>query len=365
VRRFRWHLPSLIRGAGERWLRASDPGFTSCSEEDMSLEVKPGSNAPGTAPEGATSAHGASSRIGRRSGYVHGAYTRPERRRRVSSVAAIAILSAYSSVAVAGTAKPPRLLSLAPGLTEIAYAAGAGALLVGTVEYSDFPAAARRLPRVGDAWRVDLERVLALAPDVVLAWPTGTPNATIAQLRQLGLDVVEVPTQRLADVPVALRQLGRIAGTQAAAERAAREFESRVAQQRETYARRAPLTVFIEIDDEPVYTVNGRHVISEIVELCGGRNVFADLPQLAPPIATEAVLAADPQVIVTTDDTIADPVALWRQWPRLRAVQAGTVYSLSSDLVTRASPRLAQGVEVTCRALDQAREVYRRRAGTR
>jgi iron complex transport system substrate-binding protein len=262
-------------------------------------------------------------------------------------------------------AKSPRLLSLAPGLTEIAYAAGAGELLVGTVEYSDYPAAARRLPRVGDAWRVDLERVLALAPDVVLAWPTGTPNATIAQLRQLGLDVVEVPTQRLADVPVALRQLGRIAGTQAAAERAAREFETHVAQQRETYARRAPLTVFIEIDDEPVYTVNGRHVISEIVELCGGRNVFAGLPQLAPPIATEAVLAADPQVIVTTDDTIADPVALWRQWPRLRAVQAGTVYSLSSDLVTRASPRLAQGVEVTCRALDQARQVYRRRAGTR
>jgi iron complex transport system substrate-binding protein len=257
--------------------------------------------------------------------------------------------------------KPPRMLSLAPGLTELAFAAGAGGLLVGTVEYSDYPEAAKAVPRVGDAWRVDLERVLALRPDVVLAWPTGTPGATIAQLRQLGLNVVEVPTQRLADVPAALRQLGRLAGTRQAAEQAARAFEERVARQRATYATRAPLTVFIEIDDEPVYTVNGRHVISEIVELCGGRNVFAGLPQLAPPIATEAVLAADPQVIVTTDDTIADPVALWRQWPRLRAVQAGTVYSLSSDLVTRASPRLADGVEVTCRALDRAREVYRTR----
>jgi iron complex transport system substrate-binding protein len=265
----------------------------------------------------------------------------------------------------AEAAKAPRLLSLAPGLTEIAYAAGAGGLLVGTVEYSDYPEAAKRLPRVGDAWRVDLERVLALKPDIVLAWPTGTPNTTIAQLRQLGLQVVEVPTQRLSDVPVAVRQLGRIAGTQASAERAAREFEARVAHQRATYAKRTPLTVFIEIDDEPVYTVNGRHVISEIVELCGGRNVFAELPQLAPPIATEAVLAADPQVIVTTDDTIADPAAIWRQWPRLRAVQAGTVYSLSSDLVTRASPRLAQGVEVTCRALEQARAIYRRPTGAR
>ena len=179
-------------------------------------------------------------------------------------------------------------------------------------------------------------------PTSVLAWPTGTPAATIAQLRELGLNVVEVPTQRLADVPAALRQLGRLAGTEPRGGARPR-VRSRSASRRSErpYATRAPLTVFIEIDDEPVYTVNGRHVISEIVELCGGRNVFADLPQLAPPIATEAVLAADPQVIVTTDDTIADPLALWRQWPRLRAVQAGTVYSLSSDLVTRASPRLA------------------------
>jgi iron complex transport system substrate-binding protein len=271
------------------------------------------------------------------------------------------ILGALAWVGEVQAAKGPRLLSLAPGLTEIAYAAGAGELLVGTVEYSDYPDAAKQLPRVGDAWRVDLERVLALKPDVVLAWRTGTPESTIARLRQLGLEVVEVTTQRLADVPAALRQLGRIAGTQAAAERAAREFEARVAQQRKTYAQRTALTVFIEIDDEPVYTVNGRHVISEIVELCGGRNVFADLPQLAPPIAIEAVLAADPQVILTTDDTIADPMAIWRPWPRLRAVQAGTVYALSSDLVTRASPRLAQGVEVTCRALEQARETVRRR----
>ena len=270
------------------------------------------------------------------------------------------VSGARAGVAATPAATPakPRLLSLAPGLTEIAYAAGAGALLVGTVEYSDYPEAARTLPRVGDAWRVDLERVLALRPDVVLAWATGTPVATIAQLRRLGLHVVEVPTQSLADVPAALRQLGRVAGTEASAETAARTFEARVARQRERYASREALTVFIEIDDEPVYTVNGRHVISEIVALCGGRNVFAGLPQLAPPIATEAVLAADPQVILTTDDTIADPFALWSRWPRLNAVRLRTVYRVSGDLVTRASPRLADGVDATCAALDRAREVY-------
>jgi iron complex transport system substrate-binding protein len=279
----------------------------------------------------------------------------------VASGCALALV-AHASLAATqpAGARAPRLLSLAPGLTEIAYAAGAGPLLVGTVEYSDFPAAARHVPRVGNAWRVDLERVLALRPDVVLAWPTGTPAATIAQLRRLGLDVVEVPTQRLADVPAALRQVGRIAGTDASAEAAARAFEVRIARQRTRYASRPALSVFIEIDDEPVYTVNGHHVISEIVALCGGRNVFAGLPQLAPPVATEAVLAADPQVIVTTDDTIADPLALWSRWPRMRAVRQQTVYRVSGDLVTRASPRLADGVDATCQALDRAREVYSR-----
>jgi iron complex transport system substrate-binding protein len=115
------------------------------------------------------------------------------------------------------------------------------------------------------------------------------------------------------------------------------------------------LTVFIEIDDEPLYTVNGRHVISEVVELCGGSNVFADLPQLAPPVALEAVLARDPDVILSTDDTISDPGQLWRPWTRLKAVRAGTIYSLDSDTLTRATPRLAEGARAVCAALDDAR----------
>jgi iron complex transport system substrate-binding protein len=254
----------------------------------------------------------------------------------------------------------PRLLSLAPNLTEIAFAAGAGALLVGTVEYSDYPPAARQVPLVGNAWRVDVERVLALHPDVVLAWATGTPETTVAQLQRVGLHVVEVATQSLADIPRALRQLGRVAGTEAVAEDAARDFEARVARERAQYANRAPLSVFIQVDDEPIFTVNGRSVISEIVTLCGGRNVFATLPQLAPPISAEAVLAADPQVIVSTDDTIADPLAQWQRWPRMQAVRTGTVYSLPSDLVTRASPRLAEGVSVTCHVLEDARQRLRR-----
>jgi len=252
-------------------------------------------------------------------------------------------------------AAQPRIISLAPNLTELAYAAGAGATLVGTVEYSDYPDAARALPRVGDAWRVDPERVLALEPDLVLAWASGTPVDTIARLESLGLRVVSIPTYRLADVAAALRTIGKIAGTSPVAEASAAAFDASIRRLRADRAGAPAVSVFIEIDDEPLFTVNGRHVISEIVELCGGRNVFAELPQLAPPVSIEAVLARDPQVILSTDDTIADPLALWRRWTRIAAVRDGTIYSMSSDTLTRATPRLADGAGDVCAALDDAR----------
>ena len=262
-----------------------------------------------------------------------------------------------------GAAAQPRIVSLAPNLTELAYAAGAGSTLVGTVEYSDYPDAARYLPRVGDAWRVDPERVLALRPDLVLAWASGTPADTVAKLESLGLRVVSVQTYRLADVATALRTIGRIAGTSATAEESAAVFDARVRQLRAGHAGAPLISVFIEIDDEPLYTVNGRHVISEIVELCGGRNVFAELPQLAPPVSLEAVLARDPQAILSTDDTITDPLALWRRWTHIAAVRDGTIYSMSSDTLTRATPRLADGAREVCAALDDAREKRLARAG--
>lgn len=261
-----------------------------------------------------------------------------------------------------GAVERLRIVSLAPSLTEIVYAAGAGAALVGTVEYSDYPAEARSLPRVGDGWSVDVERVLALRPDVVLAWSSGTPQTTIERLESVGLRVVTVPTFRLADVSAALRQVGRLAGTPAVAEDAARRFDNEVDRLRRLHAGAHMLTVFIQIDDQPLFTVGGRHVLSEVVELCGGRNVFAGLAQVAPQVDVEAVIARDPQVILSTDDTVADPAAMWRRWPQLKSVRAATIYPLPSDLVARATPRLAQGVAATCSALDDARRRLTSRA---
>ncbi len=223
--------------------------------------------------------------------------------------AALVVALLLAGAAAHSSPRPrPRIVALAPHLTELVYAAGAGDLLVGVVEYSDYPEAARTLPRVGDAWQVDMERVLLLEPDVVLTWASGTPESVIERLESLKLNRREIATFRLADVSAALRTIGEIAGTVGAAEAAAKHFEGEIADLRRAHAGAQPLRVFIQLDDQPVYTVNGRHIISEVVELCGGRNVFAALPQLAPPVTLEAVIAANPEVIVSTDDTIADPL---------------------------------------------------------
>jgi iron complex transport system substrate-binding protein len=258
---------------------------------------------------------------------------------------------------LAGAAAPPqRIVSLAPHLTELAFTAGAGDRIVATVEYSDHPEAARTIPRIGDAFRVDLERLVALRPDAVLVWDSGNPAPTIERIRALKLPVVAFRTQRLEHVATALREIGRLAGTSETAERAATDYERRIQELRDNYRNRTPLRVFIEVDDRPLYTVNGKQIISEIVELCGGRNVFADLSELAPAIGIEAVIAANPQAIISTDDTVPDAAAAWSRWRHIEAVRTGNVYTLRSDDIARATTRLTVAAEAVCRTLDTARE---------
>jgi iron complex transport system substrate-binding protein len=278
----------------------------------------------------------------------------PYGHRRIAGVVIALALLAWS-VPACFAAQAQRIVSLAPHLTELAFSAGAGDRIVGTVEYSDHPEAARRIPRIGDAFRVDLERLLALRPDVVLAWESGTPVQTIERIRSLGLTVVAVRTYRLDDVAAALRAIGELAGTSAVAEEVAARFEQQIAELRVQYRDRPVLSVFLQINDRPLYTVNGRHIMSELVELCGGRNVFAQLSELAPAIGIEAVIAADPQVILSTDDTVPDPKAIWGRWRHLQAVRSGNIYSLPSDDIARSTTRLAVGAKELCRVLDTAR----------
>jgi len=233
------------------------------------------------------------------------------------------------------------------------FAAGAAEQLVAVSEYSDWPEEAKSLPRIGDAFRLDYERIVALAPSVAVVWATGTPAGVTERLESLGIKVVGIPTHRLDDIAVGLETLGELAGTEEVAARAAAGFRERIAALRENYRARGMLKVFVQIDDAPLYTVGGGHLITEIVELCGGENVFADAADLALPVDLESVLARAPLAILSADD--GDPVEYWARFPEMAAVARGNVFRAPADKLSRPSPRIAEGAEEVCALLDRAR----------
>lgn len=244
-------------------------------------------------------------------------------------------------------------MSVAPNLTEMLYAAGAADQVVGVSAFSDYPEAARALPRIGDAFRLDYERIVALAPSVAVIWETGTPAGVAERLERLGIRVVSIPTRRVDEIAAGIVTLGALAGTQPVAEAAAREFRGRISTLREGYRDRPKLRVFVQIDGMPLFTVGGPHLITEILELCGGTNVYSDSGAQALPVDLESVLARAPQVIISIDD--ADPVSFWARFGGLDAVAHGNVFRAPADLLARPGPRLADGAAKVCASLDEAR----------
>ena len=262
----------------------------------------------------------------------------------------------YGNVlALTGPAR--RIVSLSPHLTELLYAAGAGERLVGALEHSDFPPAARALPRVGSELVVDLEAVLALQPDLVVAWPNAGSLKAIERLAQLGLPVFRSEPRELEDVATTLERLGALAGSEGAANAEAARFRARVRELERRYAGRAPVRVFYQVWDRPLVTVNGEHLISKVIRLCGGENVFAALPLLAPEIDREAVLRANPDVIVASGAGRARPRGLeaWKAYPGLAAVAGGHLYAIAPELLQRHTPRILEGAERLCRMLEGVR----------
>ncbi len=257
-----------------------------------------------------------------------------------------------------------RIVSLAPDLTALAYDAGAGKQMVGADSYSNYPAAAKQLPRIGDAFRVDLERLVALKPDLILAWQGGTPATVIEHLRSLGLNVLVIGFGQLTDVAKNLELIGRITGHDVEAHTAAKQFLDGLDGLHQDYAGRAPVRVFYEISGMPLYTVGGRQIISHMIEFCGGHNIFSDLKELAAPVSLESVLARDPQAIVTGSDEGTDArLKEWQRWPQISAVGTDSLFSISSDLLARATPRILQGGKQLCEDLEKVRKHHKATSG--
>ncbi len=270
--------------------------------------------------------------------------------------AAISLVDA-TGTRVTLAAPAQRIISLAPHITELLYAAGAGGRVVGATSYSDYPAAARALPRVGGYAHIDLEAVLALRPDLVVAWKSGNSAAQLDRLRALGVAVYVSEPHRLDDIPTDIEHLGVLAGSEDSAHAAAQEFRLRHARLAKRYAKRPPVTVFYEIWNPPLMTINGEQIISDVLRLCGGVNLFADLPVLAPTVDVEAVVQKNPEVIFMSDrrNRDANPDNPWQRWKGLRAVQAGNLFWIPPDLMQRQTPRILQGAEMLCADLERAR----------
>ena len=253
-------------------------------------------------------------------------------------------------------AAPLRIASLSPGATEMLFAAGAGSEVVATVEYSDVPEGARRVPRIGDAVSIDLERLVRIRPDVVVAWPSGGNPAQREKIARLGIPVYEQEARRLTDLAPSIRRLGALAGTEPQAEIAARGIQARLAALERAYGSGSGGVhprVLLEVWNRPLYTVGGRHLMTDALELCGTRNLFADLPEPGPVVDVEAVIARDPDIIIAAGPPGESAAWLtdWKRFGTLTAVRNGRLLAFEDQALSRLGPSVLDATEELCRAI--------------
>lgn len=249
-----------------------------------------------------------------------------------------------------------RIVTLAPSLAELVFAAGAGDALVGVSAYSDFPPAVAALPRVGDAFTIDQERLALLRPDMLLAWESGTPSHVVDELRQAGYRVEVIRTRSLDDISATVVRIGELTGTQREAREVAAEFTAALQALGDRYRDTELIRVFYQVSKRPLYTVGPDHYASELIVLCGGRNVFEDVGELAPAIDVEAVVDRDPEVMLAGDAAGSDAFSEWDRWPSIAANRYHNRFLLPADELSRPTPRVLTAGAVICEALQIARE---------
>ncbi|QBF28693.1 cobalamin-binding protein [Pseudomonas tructae] len=248
-------------------------------------------------------------------------------------------------------AAAPRVVSLAPSITEIILDLQAGDLLVGMAEWQERPAQVADVPLVGGYGQLDMERLLSVRPDLVLYWPGSVPAAQRDQLERLGIPLYSVDVHKLDDLVTQVEEIGLRIGRQEQAGQLAAALRKHLAALRQQYRRERPLTVFYQVWDKPLYTVGGTQIISDALSVCGARNVFADLTQPAPQINLETVLARNPAVIFAADQPQLDA---WKAWPQIAAVRDGLLLRVPDKGLERPSPQMIEATAKLC-ALLQAK----------
>lgn len=256
-----------------------------------------------------------------------------------------------------------RIATLSPGATELTYAAGAGNQVVAVVSFSDYPPEAKEVTSVGSHTRIDLETVVGLAPDLVVGWVTGNPAEQLETLEALGMPVFYIEPRTVDGVAHTIERLARLAGTEVVGQSVADGFRDGMADLASRYGNREPVRTFYQVWDEPLMSVNREHLIGQVVQLCGGDNVFGDQPRLVPRLDDEAVLAANPDVIIAggMGEENRHWLTHWEQYTHLAAVAENNLYFVPPSLIQRPTPRLLEGARLLCEKLEQVRQ--QRRAG--
>lgn len=270
-----------------------------------------------------------------------------------ASAAIIVTDDARHSVTLPSPAR--RIVSLAPHTTEMLFAAGAGAYVVGVTEFSDYPPEAKRIPSVGNGQSLDLERILQLKPDLIVGWNNGYAGTQLGKLESLGIPVFKSEPYDFPTIASSIERLAQLAGTDAVGKAAADKFRARLQHLQASYQQRRKLTVFYQIWRAPLMTLNGKHMVSGALHLCGAENVFAGLPQLAPTVNIEAVMQADPEVLIGASSVEDDSLEMWRRFPQMKAVKNGNLLKVNVNQLNRSGPRILDGVEALCRQLDAVR----------
>ncbi len=249
-----------------------------------------------------------------------------------------------------------RVIALAPHVTEMLFAAGGAERIVGVVTYSDFPEAAKKIPSVGDNRQVDMERVIAMKPDLIVVWMHGSSERQIDTLRQLNIPIFHSEPQKLDGIADSLLRLGQLMGTETVAQAAAADLRQQLAALAKQYANRPPVRMFYQVWDKPLYTLNGTHIVSDAIRLCGGENIFAKLKVTAPVVSIEAVLQEDPEAIFGTAEKNYGGVSLWKPYSTMKAVRNDNLFTLNGELLNRAGPRMVAGTAALCEKLELARQ---------
>lgn len=251
-----------------------------------------------------------------------------------------------------------RVISMAPHVTELLFAAGGGKRIVGAINYSDYPAEARSIPTIGSNSQVDMERVMALKPDLIVVWDSGTTARQAQQLATLGVPIFRSEPRRFEQVATSILRFGELLGTTAVAGQAAASFRAEVARLAKRYGSQPVVPVFYQVWDRPLYTLNGNQITSDAIRTCGGRNVFAGLQAVAPEVSVEAVIAQDPEAVIGDVPHGGQDagIAIWKQYKGMTAVRRGNLFTVNGELLTRPGPRTVQGAAELCEKLELARQ---------